>query len=134
MSHLSAIIKGLRTDHTRRVCVLSGFIYALPVLQWGVVSPKQATTNPAGGFFMTCVYFIQKGNRDVYKVGMSGGSAEARLRSLQTGSDEPLALCAPIKCGSPHAAAELERRLHSAFEAKHLSGEWFGLTWTDIQG
>lgn len=83
---------------------------------------------------MPCVYFIRKGNRDVFKVGMSGSTAESRLKSLQTGSEEPLSICGKIFCNSPFAATELEHYLHRELAAKRLNGEWFGLSWNDVHG
>jgi hypothetical protein len=82
---------------------------------------------------MPCVYFIRKSNRDVYKIGMSGSAAESRLKTLQTGSDEPLTISALIECKSAHAAMDVERYLHDAFAKHRLNGEWFNVTWIDIQ-
>jgi len=81
---------------------------------------------------MPCVYFIRKGEKDVYKVGMSSINAESRLGSLQTGNEELLTLCATIECPSAHTANEIEKYLHETFWTYRLHGEWFNLTWNDI--
>jgi hypothetical protein len=82
---------------------------------------------------MPCVYFIRKANRDIYKIGMTGSYAESRLKSLQTGSEEALTLCASIRCKSTHIATEIERELHSAFARQRLHGEWFNMTLADME-
>jgi hypothetical protein len=82
---------------------------------------------------MPCVYFIRKSNRDVYKIGMSGTAAESRLKALQTASEEPLALCAFIECDRSRHAIEVERYLHNSFAKYRLHGEWFSLSWVDVQ-
>lgn len=65
------------------------------------------------------VYFVG-GNHGPIKIGWTIGTADARLRALQTGSPIPLACLATFA-----GEAWLERRLHAHLAADRHHGEWF---------
>lgn len=69
-----------------------------------------------------CVYVIDEGDdASPVKIGHSAsGSAKQRLASLQTGNSRQLRV-ARILDGD----IEVERLLHSAFDAERVGGEWF---------
>ena len=73
------------------------------------------------------VYFIQRGAFGPIKIGTAADPA-ARLRALQTGSDEPLRLLGSMDGGRP-----MEASLHRRFGRARLSGEWFSPS-TDLLG
>jgi hypothetical protein len=66
------------------------------------------------------VYFIQAEGGGPIKIGVTTGSAETRLASLQTGSPVKLRIVTTTP-GDP----ALERKLHHRFAAHRLHGEWF---------
>jgi hypothetical protein len=85
------------------------------------VPPRRSTATTQGVIYVArCV--------DRYKIGFTSGSADARIKSLQTGNPEMITLVGTIP-GSP---AE-ESNLHVKFHRKRVRGEWFTLTSEDIQ-
>lgn len=77
---------------------------------------------PKGG----CTYIIEAVGERLYKIGRTGGSAEARLQRLRTGSPVPLELVLVLD----HPG--WEDVLHHHFRDKRRHGEWFALTRCDI--
>ncbi len=75
----------------------------------------------------TQVYVIKSG--DFYKIGMTQGSVASRLKGLQTGNPEPLDVIFTIVTKDPD---KLERNIHEAFKHRHVRGEWYALTDTDL--
>lgn len=65
------------------------------------------------------VYFIRRGDSGPVKIGFSA-NVRKRIRSLQTGSAEPLKLLAVAEGGE-----QTERFLHEQFARHRLEGEWF---------
>lgn len=65
------------------------------------------------------VYFIRRGESGPVKIGFSA-NVRKRVRSLQTGSAEPLKLLAVAEGGE-----QTERFLHEQFARHRLEGEWF---------
>lgn len=68
------------------------------------------------------VYLIGSEVVRVVKIGITRGTAQSRLRSLQTGCPFPLTLfgCFP-------GYSELEQKLHRTFRPLWIHGEWFEL-------
>lgn len=81
---------------------------------------------------MPCVYFIRKGHENIFKVGKGAGSGYDRLASLQTGNEAKLSLCAVIHCSTSQDAYTTEHYIHSQFGAYRLQGEWFVMSWNDV--
>jgi len=69
------------------------------------------------------IYIVQASGRDKVKIGFTEGSVEHRLKALQTGCPESLALLASF----PGTKAE-EVALHKRFSQFALVGEWFELS------
>ena len=69
---------------------------------------------------------------EIFKIGMSE-DPQRRLKALRTGNPEIqlIHMSRPMEIGE---AEELERKLHIKYKRKRVSGEWFKLTATDIQG
>lgn len=67
------------------------------------------------------IYFIADENSRV-KIGYTSGTAEDRLRQLQTGNAEKLKLIAWMKGGRLE-----ELKIHREFNHWRLEGEWFKL-------
>ena len=73
---------------------------------------------------MGYVYFIQHGSLSEFKVGRSKNPA-LRLKSLQTGSAQPLTLFASIATAD---AEVVERYLHGLLDEYRLEGEHFAIS------
>lgn len=72
------------------------------------------------------VYLIGKSDTDgIFKIGVTTGKLENRIKKLQTGSDSELFLVDSYQTEFPFF---LEKSLHFKFSDKRLSGEWFSLT------
>lgn len=80
--------------------------------------PLPRTTPPAVG--TGWVYAIREARGGRVKIGRSE-SPEGRLKTLRTGSPDPLHLIWTTEGGTP-----LEQFLHGYFADRHVHGEWFG--------
>ena len=80
-------------------------------------------TNNDMGF----VYLLKSG--DFYKIGMTRGTVENRLRSLQTGSPHPIEVIHTIEVANLN---EWEAYLHELYKHKHHHGEWYALDAQDV--
>jgi len=74
------------------------------------------------------IYLISDG--EFTKIGMTDGKVEKRLSSLQTGNARELKLLGAYSTKNRFAQ---EKRLHSIFKDKHVTGEWFKLNKSDIK-
>jgi hypothetical protein len=70
------------------------------------------------------VYLIQKGDADVYKIGIAK-HPRRRLRALQTGTPELLRLARIWYLAEPY---RVEQVLHRKFALACTRGEWFALS------
>jgi hypothetical protein len=70
------------------------------------------------------VYFIACEPLEAVKIGFTKSSPLSRKASLQTGCPSPLKLLTYVP-----GTIEDERRLHEAFAALHIHGEWFRHEW-----
>lgn len=67
------------------------------------------------------VYFVRAETTGLIKIGISRDMAQ-RLKALQTGSPDKLAVLGVIRCDRP---VDKEREFHARFRAQHSHGEWF---------
>lgn len=75
------------------------------------------------------IYLICDPASDLFKIGMTTGKVERRLKQLQTGNGTDLFIRKVYECEYPR---ELEKRLHWHFGSKKEVGEWFRLDVNDI--
>lgn len=73
------------------------------------------------------VYLLKAGT--FYKIGVTQGSIENRVRALQTGSPYPIEIIHVVKTQNPYA---LEAKLHKDYANKRRQGEWFELDQRDV--
>jgi uncharacterized protein YozE (UPF0346 family) len=73
-----------------------------------------AVTNPTGS-----VYFVQRGEAGPIKIGFST-DVDARIKELQTGSDERL-----ILLGRVFAGRRVEHAIQQQFKHLWIQGEWY---------
>lgn len=78
-----------------------------------------------GGF----VYLICDPKNDYYKIGVTTGSIENRIKKLQTGNGSELHIVSWFKSSYPF---KLEKLLHAKFMTKRESGEWFNLDASEV--
>jgi hypothetical protein len=71
------------------------------------------------------VYFIGNREKEVVKIGYTSGTAEKRLKELQTGCPFKLEVLHTIE----DATIKDEKRLHAKYSEYRLNGEWFTLNW-----
>lgn len=83
-----------------------------------VVARGQESESEGGE--VSTVYIVSAPGLGRVKIGMTDGSAAARLLQLQTGSPVALELFAEINCNPSR-----ERMLHAIFSESHVHGEWF---------
>lgn len=78
---------------------------------------------------MSFVYLICDPKNEYYKIGVTTGTIENRIKKLQTGNGTELHVTSWFKTSQPF---KLEKLLHSKFGSKRQSGEWFALDTPDI--
>lgn len=65
------------------------------------------------------------GKEGIYKIGVTKGSLERRIKKLQTGNSGEIYVCRYFQTKRPFF---LEKTLHLRFSAKKVLNEWFSLT------
>lgn len=76
------------------------------------------------------VYLLADSLKDnVYKIGVTRGSIEKRIKKLQTGNAGEIYICRYYQTDIPFF---IEKRLHSQFLSKKMKNEWFSLTTDDV--
>ena len=75
------------------------------------------------------VYLICDPSTDLFKIGLTTGKLENRLKKLQTGNGTELHLVTFHKTEYPY---KIEKMLHNHFSNKKELGEWFNLDTDDI--
>lgn len=75
------------------------------------------------------VYLIQDKDQNTYKIGVTRGSTQKRLKRLQTGNSSKIELVYSVYTNYPF---KLESMLHTHFKEKRGIGEWFYLNKEDI--
>ena len=69
------------------------------------------------------IYLLGEWGKDfVYKIGVTRGSIEKRIKKLQTGNSGDIYLLTKFASSHPFV---LEKMLHNAFYANSIRGEWF---------
>lgn len=76
-----------------------------------------------GGKVLRHVYLIAANEAGPCKIGVAG-KPDARLRDLQTGNAQKLALHGSFPCEDAEA---LERAVHARLAPANMTGEWFGV-------
>lgn len=79
--------------------------------------------------YMGYVYLIQDIDNDTYKIGVTKGDPQTRLKKLQTGNSCKLEIKYLYECKYPY---RLETMLHNYYKEYQVINEWFGLP--DING
>lgn len=73
---------------------------------------------------MGYVYLIEDSNNNSYKIGVTKGDPEKRLKKLQTGNSSKLEIKYLYKYKYPY---RLESMLHRYYKPFHELNEWFSL-------
>lgn len=73
---------------------------------------------------MGVVYLIEDSNNSTYKIGVTKGDPESRLKKLQTGNSSKLELKYTYACKYPY---RLENMLHKHYRRFNELNEWFSL-------
>jgi hypothetical protein len=85
---------------------------------------KQVDKDLTGGI----VYFIKDSQTGYIKIGRTDDDISTRLSQLQVGNPSELTLCKIIECDSRN----MEKKLHERFADKHIRGEWFNISESEI--
>ena len=76
------------------------------------------------------VYLIADNLKEnIYKIGVTRGSIEKRIKKLQTGNAGELYMCRYYKTKCPFY---IEKHLHLHFFSKKVVNEWFELSTEDV--
>lgn len=70
------------------------------------------------------IYLIEDSNNNTYKIGVTKGEPEKRLKKLQTGNSSKLEIKYLYKCEYPY---RLESMLHNHYKQFKELNEWFSL-------
>lgn len=71
------------------------------------------------------VYLICDVDKNLYKIGVTTGSIEKRMKKLQTGNGTELLLVNYYECDYPF---KIEKMMHNHFHNKKTLNEWFALS------
>lgn len=75
------------------------------------------------------VYLICDPQSDCYKIGVTRGSIDKRIKKLQTGNCNELHIVSYFNYEKPFL---LERMLHSKYKLKNKLNEWYSLESKDV--
>ena len=75
------------------------------------------------------VYVLCDPSTDLFKIGMTKGSIENRMKKLQTGNGTEMHIVAYHETKYPY---KVEKLLHNKFSDKKSLNEWFSLTTEDL--
>lgn len=75
------------------------------------------------------VYLICDSSNNQFKIGVTKGSIDRRIKKLQTGNPTELFLANFHETEYPY---RLEKMLHAHFATKKVMGEWFELSEEDV--
>ena len=75
-----------------------------------------------------CVYLITDG--EFFKIGVTRGSIEKRIRKLQTGNPDSIVIISHYDTDYPF---KIESALHARHSHQRINNEWFNLTPYDIK-
>lgn len=79
---------------------------------------------------MGIVYFVNAENTTMFKIGFTKQLIDKRLSNLQTGCPLNLLVYKTVECGDP---IKLEHYLHDIFKDKKIRGEWFNVTFKEVE-
>lgn len=119
----NVIVAALRTQHPEFMELLFTPVTTTPA---AASASPQSSEQERDGF----VYVFTDGSGS-FKVGCSGNHAN-RKRELQCASPRVIEAVILLPCRYSRMK-ELESRLHSRFQDKHLRGEWFTLDAADLE-
>lgn len=77
--------------------------------------------NQGGYVYLLC----ENGDNELYKIGVTKGSIENRIKKLQTGNGNQLVCVNSFYSNRPY---KLEKMLHGHFNYDREEGEWFLLS------
>lgn len=75
------------------------------------------------------VYLICDNSNEFYKIGITKGDINKRMKKLQTGNATKLYLITYHETYYPY---RVENMLHSHFKSKNVLNEWFALSKEDV--
>lgn len=75
------------------------------------------------------VYLICDSSNNMFKIGVTKGNIEKRIKKLQTGNSTELFLANFHESEYPY---RVEKMLHSYFSPKKVLNEWFELSHEDV--
>lgn len=75
------------------------------------------------------IYLLCDPSTDLYKIGMTRGEIDKRIKELQTGNSCEIHLVASHETSIP---SYIESALHNHFSHKNELNEWFSLSTEDI--
>jgi len=78
---------------------------------------------------MKKIYLIQQSNTNLHKIGITKKDIHLRIKELQTGNANELLLRKEFQTNFNF---KLETALHSYFDRKRISSEWFELLEEDV--
>lgn len=78
---------------------------------------------------MVRVYLVCAEGTGLYKIGITDGDTNKRLKQLQTSNPLPLYIVDELEFRSANL---IEKQLHKIFSAKRLEGEWFEFDEYDV--
>ena len=78
---------------------------------------------------MGYVYLLCDPIRESYKIGVTRGSIQNRIKKLQTGNATEIHM---VKYYQTEYPFKLEKMLHAKFASKRIMNEWFALDISDI--
>lgn len=76
------------------------------------------------------VYLLCDASSELFKIGVTRGSIENRIRKLQTGNGNEIFVCQSFKTDHPF---KMEKMLHSKYYSKRQLNEWFALDEEDVR-
>jgi hypothetical protein len=75
------------------------------------------------------VYLLNAWGTDRYKIGITKGDVEKRVKQLQTGCPDEIVICQVYSCKHYR---KLESWMHRVYGPKRIEGEWFVLEDEDV--
>ena len=75
------------------------------------------------------VYLICDSQTELYKIGVTRGDVEKRLKKLQTGNGDELHIVFVFETDTPFV---IEKMLHNRFFPKNKLNEWFALESNEV--
>lgn len=81
---------------------------------------------------MGYVYLLMENNDAAnYKIGVTRGKIENRIKKLQTGNSDEISMCRYYETKNPFI---LEKKLHDRYLSKKVMNEWYHLSDEDVLG